>query len=521
VAAGLDRSGPEAFQDLDGAFAIAAFDKATNRVLLARDRLGQRPLYFARAADGWVFASEIKGVLPFLASPVVGPKGLSEIVLYRWLADENALIDQVKSVRHSHFVELEIDRSEYEQRAHWSLSFSLAEDHSTVESWADRIDNALQGYFAGLRSRFDAIGIFLSSGIDSALLASYAARSGFRHLHAYTACFEGDEAEVGAARGLADDLGIRFHPVLVTDERVVDRFVGTLWRSEYIPRQLSIFAYDELLRASSADVPVVLDGNGADCLGGPGEARRLRQHQRRRQYLRAIPWSVRRILGQALTKMRASDRAARFAALLTIPAGEFLRTLDQIEHRPDGKRAFPGLLRDFRYADWYYDATLPLTEQFQRLHLNTFITSPHYFLDRLSRPRQIAVEFPFVSSGLIDASVARPARLVAGRETKPALRALASRHLPESWLLRPKEGFPTPALRWTRRIHDRYGSVLRDARTRDRGLIDPDVLSGLDPSLDWEAMWTALGLEYFCRLFVDGEAVESLSCDDRRRGRLT
>lgn len=503
--------GAEGFADMEGSFAGVIVNRSERQVLLFRDKFGSRPLYYTQVESGWAVSSELKALTPFRSSPSIDPTACSESVSYRWLVGQHSLMRDVSAVTPSCFVRLPED-GRAQEKPYWRLRFQPQSGPSDIKLWTDRLDAALTEHFKGLRSRHREMGVFLSGGLDSALLAHYAARSDFEKVTAFTARCEGHHPELEAARFVADKLAIPLEEVEVQDNFVTEFLPKLVWRMDEVPRHFNSFAVHKLCQAAQPKVDVVLHGQAADALFGSNGYLLLTRFSEKQGRLSSIPPAIRRLLGKGLQQVpNLRGKLERLSEYLRLTPEEFMLGINRITFSPQGART---LLRsgveqarpNTGFLQLFQETDLPLGEQFQKLNLYTFCHSHLAYLDRLSAPQGLRIAMPFLSREVLEVSTRVPAALkLDGGQTKPIIKRLGCRFFPESYVYGKKMGFPTPAQRWVRLLKDRWGGLVAGGLAAEAGLVDDHAFAELDSDRDTEAIWTVLCLEIFLRLFVQGD----------------
>ena len=159
-----------------------------------------------------------------------------------------------------------------------------------------------------------------------------------------------------------------------------------------------------------------------------------------------------------------------------------------------------------RSVERFYDPLESATERFQRFDLYTFNQTHTQVFDRLGAPYGISVTSPFLAPEIVDVAEKLPSRLKAdGRIAKPVLKTLAARFFPKEWIYRQHQGFPTPTSRWLEGPLSSWRHALSDERMASRGVMNVAAIRAGDADRNYEAIWTAMTLELFCRQFIDGE----------------
>ena len=499
--------GDEVFAQFIGSFALVIVVRDTNEVILARDRFGTRPLFYAAVSAGWAWASEIKCLCPLLGRVALDQEGLKQAIRYRYMVGET-LIEGVVQVLPACFVRLAPEKQPVETQ-YWKFEFQLSAARHGLDFWADRMDSALDETFTRLRSKYCDIGILLSGGVDSSILALKASQGGFRTCVALTAKWPGENPELEWAAAVARHIGIT-HQILEFDESSLkDTFPWLIWRMEEPPRHYNSFVLARLFEAASTSVQALLNGHAADALFGPQASIDIDTFRRRQAQLRVIPQSLRMALSERLPA-RASLRITRLKRYLQLDEHEFAKTFFRINYGGLGKsifgRHFDSANLHSRALERFYDPRDAAQERFQRFDLYTFNQSHLTVFDRLSAPLGIPVELPFLSPEIVELASQLPSRFKAdGDMAKPVLKVLAARYFPRDWIYRKKQGFPTQTSRWLGGLLSHWTSMLTDERTSSRDIVDLPTLHAAQVGRDDEAIWTAMSLEVFCRQFIDGD----------------
>jgi asparagine synthase (glutamine-hydrolysing) len=503
------RDGNAIFGRFTGSFALVIVTRSTGQVILVRDRFGTRPLFYAATRTGWTWASEIKCLTPLLDRVMPDQEGLRQSLHYRYTTGGETLITGVSQVLPACFVLLAPDQRPVEI-SYWKLEFRPSLEHQDLGHWADRTESALDAYFARLRGEYRDIGILLSGGVDSSLLALKASRAGFRSCVALTAKWPGENPELEAATAVARHIGIEHHVVEIDDSSFKEAFPWLVWRMEELPRHINSLVLARLFEAASLHCDALLNGHTADVLFGPQMSIAIDTFRRRKDQLKFIPRFARLAVARQLSAID-NDRVARLKRYLQLDLHEYMASAFRIDFGGLAETIFASQFTDTatgrRGLDQFYDPHIAPTERFQRFDLYTFNQSQMTVYDRLSAPLGINVLMPFVSPEVVDVAVELPSPLkFTGDTAKPVLKAVAARYFPRQWIYRKKQGFPTQTARWLGGALGDWRGMLTGQRATSRGILDFAALETARVGRDDEAIWTAISLEMFFRQFIDGEA---------------
>lgn len=259
------RWGAACLPRLNGGFAFAVYDREQGELVLARDRCGKRPLFFARHGDGLLFASEMKS---FLQVPGFrfehDPQQLASIVATWTPLPEQTGFVGIRSVAMGHW--LRATAAGIEQHRYHSLRFEptvpVGSEAEALELIRDRLRRSVE-----LRLRSDVeVGVNVSGGIDSAIVALLAQEASAHPLSTFSVEFEDAQYDESPQQhDMAQRLGSRHHAVKIRHRDIVDHFPAAAWHAE-MPAFRSAFVPMYLLarRTREAGIKVVLSGEGAD-----------------------------------------------------------------------------------------------------------------------------------------------------------------------------------------------------------------------------------------------------------------
>jgi asparagine synthase (glutamine-hydrolysing) len=337
--------GERALERLVGMFAIAIWDTTRGRLFLARDRLGIKPLYYAPRGEVFLFASELKALLAHPACP----REFAWEDLHRLPGRPPTYVRGVESLPGGHFLVLEAGQVRVAQ--YWSLEPSLcaadeglpADDY--VSRYADLLEDSVR-----LRLMSDVpVGLFLSGGLDSSVLAGIAAAAG-APLPCFTIVERGSWAcgDAQAAADLAAHVGAPFHPVLF-DHRTIGADLGLcletfeyfVWLMEVPTFTLEFLFKHELHRFARAAVPglkVMLNGQGADEFSGGYSNSAWEPHAGWDDYVRRTVVPERRTL--RLGRLRVPDLLAPLLAPDALGAVDAAPFRDDMRYRLHTLQAF-------------------------------------------------------------------------------------------------------------------------------------------------------------------------------------
>lgn len=453
-----EEEGPRCLERLNGMFALALWDRKARRLLLARDRIGIKPLHYWEAPGRLVFASELKALL---AHPEV-PRVLDRAALDRYLSFEyvpapDTIFAGVHKLPPAHYLVWEEGRSR--RHRYWSVEY-LPDPSRSRRDWEEALLEELR---ASVRRRLMSdvpLGAFLSGGLDSSTVVALMAEEAAGPVKTF--CIGFDEAsfdESGHARRVAQHLGTRHHEQILSPQQVL-QLIPSVW--EFLDEPLgdaSIIPTLLLARFAREHVKVSLSGDGGDELlaGYPTYAA-----AHLAEALRRAPAPVRTALRAAAARLPVSTanwsfdfRLKRFAERLLYPPEE--RNLLWVgSFSPEEKgRIYGPELRGISPASTF--APLERLERKGHLTNRLLYLDLHFYLaddllvklDRASMAASLEARVPFLDHRLVELLARVPPELkLQGLRTKALLRSAMRGRLPAGILRRPKKGFGIPVARW-------------------------------------------------------------------------
>lgn len=480
--------GEGCFARLNGMFALAIWDARTRRLVLARDRFGQKPLHWAIDARGRiVFGSEIKAVL---ASGDVQPR-LSRQFLHEYLFYGNSLWDRtafegIQRLQAGTYAVVENGRIRHER--YWDIR-SLPERAGSLEEHTveirDRLEAAVQRHLIA-----DVpVAVFLSGGIDSSAIATFAARAAGERLRTFTAGFDqgGDIDERPRARRLAESLGTEHSELYVRVGDLRD-VLETLVRAHDEPfaDAANVPLYLLCRELMQQDVKVVLQGDGGDEIFAGYRRYNVLQHQ---WFWRALASPGAAALG-LLPESPLRQRGLRFLNLFAERDASLrmARLLTLEDEEPGPTRVLSATGRELLVGTDPYAAYREVGPAFDSLdavqamlYTDCLLLLPDTFLNKVDRPTMacsIEVRVPFLDNELTDYALPVPSRFKVRRFQKKFLLRRALRGvIPDEILDGPKRGLEVPYKRWLRTdLYDYACEVLLDPASDVAGLLDRPVV---------------------------------------------
>jgi asparagine synthase (glutamine-hydrolysing) len=538
-------------QHLDGDFAIAIWDANENRLVLARDRVGVKPLYYAANGGRLIFASEIKAILEH---PAVS-RDIDEEALYHYLTflttpAPMTLFAGIQKLPAGCLLTCDA-RGEIRVTRYWDAIVPQAEAALLADE--EQVSAHLLGLLnQSIEKRMMSdvpFGVFLSGGVDSTANVALMARLMDRPVRTYTVGFRDnpEQNEINEARDMAREYATDHHEVLITQQELIDFLPDLIFhQDEPIADPVCVPLYYVAKLARDSGTTVVQVGEGSDELfcGYEDYKRYLRLYDRAWRHLSRLPRVVRRAgasAGQSLLRRMADgmpsrwhkmapDLLRRLAAdeplfwsgafvfdevykqqLFTDAAMERLARQDAFDGNPSSLAVVRADLERLFKAK-------PQADQLeQMIYLDLKLRLPELLLmrvDKMTMANSVEARVPFLDHKLVEFAMSLPRRLkLRDGETKYILKRALKGVIPDRVIHRRKQGFGAPINQW---MLDHMGSfverTLMHSPLRARGLFDYDFIARLlaehrTGRVNYSFfLWSLLNLSLWYERWIDGSA---------------
>jgi len=431
---------------LHGMFAFALYDRERQRLVLGRDRLGIKPLFYALLPDRLVFGSEIKAILPLLPkTPEIDPEAFSQFLHNHCSLGGSTLFAGIRRVAPGELIEVDANLN-LTRRTYWSALQVTPREIGCAEA-AEEFD-ALFREVMKEHVRSDVpYGLFLSGGNDSAILLAMLGRWQTQPVRTFSIGYV-DAAmkdELGDAERIATLCGSRHTSIRVERSALFRRIPHTVWAADDLMRDYASLPTSALSEAAGKELKVVFTGEGGDeAFGG---YRRYRQPR--------PVWWLRNLLAPGTGGFRTRSEWWRTRSQRLL--GSTLATQSQLFRTPylnawQQAPSFWTHLQHCQYTDLVTD--LP----------NSLLVK----VDRMMMGFALEGRVPFLDHRVVEFGLSLPDRLkIRAGQPKFVLRQWAERLLPKDHLYRKKRGFTVPARQW---LSGDFLDALEPKLTRNRAV---------------------------------------------------
>ena len=515
-------------QKLNGMYAFALWDGRSRELIVARDRIGIKPLYYHLDDKAFSFASEAKCLFPAGVRAALNRDALPAYLSLGYVPAPHTLFTDIYKLPVSSVAVVKDRRLKLHR--YWALPTAI-DNYPSEGEWMERVRAQLDASVAMQMVSDVPLGAFLSGGVDSSAVVASMAKHATGPVKTYAIGFDGDAAsryynELPYARQVAERFGTEHHEILVRPE-VAELLPRLLWHLDE-PISDSAFLTTYLVAEfARREVTVILSGVGGDELFG-GYRRYLgEQYAGRYQRLPGVARSVLR----SIAKHLPADRHSRWLDVARLARGFILSAELPFEERyrsyvqmfaPDGIAAL---------CDGGKRGADPIAEAFAQadsgdflnrlLHVDSLTQLPDDLLlltDKMSMSVSLECRVPLLDHQLVELAARMPASIkMRGGKLKHLLKQALRGTLPDEILYRRKRGFGAPMGAWLRgQLLPLMQQILSPESIKARDLFNPQAVQQvMDEHMAQQADHTdhlqaLMNLELWCRLFLDGQSVEQL-----------
>jgi len=502
---------------LRGMFAFAIWDSNKRILLLARDRVGIKPLYYLQNSGGLSFASEIKAILqePGIRKEL-NYASLDRFLTYFYLPGSDTLISGIQKLDPGHYLIVKTDGTITKQQ-YWNIRFTEA-SHLGMKEAEDHLLNLLKETLDLHLISDVPVGFLLSGGIDSTMLVGMTRELSDRKFYSFTVGFAdaGVVDERFYARIAAKRFNTEHHEMTFTAKDFLSFLPSYVWHMEEPVCEPPAIALYYVSKLAKEYVKVLISGEGGDeAFAGYQTYRNLVWFERIKKLLGPAKGPVSKILSWPPIKRRLPDKIVNYLPKLTIPldAYYYSRTSSPFTYFNEVFKQY--YTPDFVQAINRAASSLP-TDDFLRqsagmcdlnrmLYVDTKSWLPDDLLikaDKVTMANSVELRVPLLDHKVLEfAASLPPSYKLRGIETKHILRNMFKKNIPAEILHRKKVGFPVPYNSWLRtELKQSVYDILLDGKTLSRGIFSRQGVTNL---VDLFMKGAPLGPEVFSLLVLE------------------
>jgi asparagine synthase (glutamine-hydrolysing) len=478
--------GEDCVKHLDGMFAFCVYDIARQKLFIARDRMGIKPLYYSLSSRAFTFASNTQALLTQNIDESINPIALQQqLSLHGVVPAPNTIINGIRKVKPATAISIE-SKGEWRERTYWK---PLAERSNGEISDDDYIERTRELLTLAVAKRISAtdvpIGVLLSGGLDSSLIVALLNEVGHKNIRTFSIGFEDIEDEAGSEFEFSDQIVEKFNTnhnkYIVKNEEVLPRlFEAVSNMAEPMVGQDAV-AFYLLSEKVSRHVKVVLSGQGAD------------------EVFAGYFWYPRMAQEQG-------NEIERFTKhYVDRPHEEFLQTVMSNYHGPNHTNKW--LTKEFSKSGAKTFMDKVLRTDITRL----IVDDPVKRVDNMTMAWGLEARVPFMDTDLVEWALKMPASLKMKGEGKFPLKKIARDLLPASVINRKKGYFPMPALKYVQGEYLEFMSdILTSNACTNRGIFNQKYVNDVINSprsymtaLNGSRLWHLALLEFWMQINID------------------
>jgi asparagine synthase (glutamine-hydrolysing) len=526
--------GERCIEKLRGMFALAIWDEKQRSLLLARDRVGIKPLYYYLSDDCLIFGSEIKAILADPGvQPEVRPEMIDRFLSFYYAPGDDTLFRGIQKLAPASYLVLKHGKATV--RKYWDLNFTPSS--LSFRQASDQLEKILEESVSLHMISDVPVGLLLSGGLDSTAVLGFATETTDYRLSSYTLGFDapGVIDERPYARLAADTYGAEHHEITITPDEFRNFLPKYVWHMEEPVCEAPAIALYYVSKLAKDYVKVLLSGEGGDeAFAGYQNYRSILWLERLKQVLGPMRGPVAGAMEQ-LNRLLHHEKIAKFAPLLNTPFDGYYysRTSSPLcfFNSPHRHRVYTSELMERTDREVSLQVVRDLLENVsgrdvvaKMLYIDTKTWLPDDLLlkaDKMTMANSVELRVPLLDHELLEFAASLPSHFkVHGFTTKYIAKKVLEKRVPRPIVKRRKAGFPVPYASWLRtEMKDWLFDLLLDSRTINRGyfrrigmeeLLTENAATG---RYSKEVFSLAI-LELWHRAFLPGAGSLELSADD-------
>jgi len=509
---GYEEWGEDIFQKLNGAFSVAIWDSHKERLILARDRIGEKPLFYLDRNGSVIFASDIKSILTYAGNLEIDNAAIDCYLTHICVPQAHSIFKGIKKVKPAHY--MVFDKNTTETVRYWQLSFR-SNVNKKRRACLDDIDAILRSSVKKRLTSDVPLGAFLSGGVDSSMIVALMSELSSGKVKTFSVGFNNEQFnELPYAKKVAEKYGTD-HQEIILEPDFLSNLPELVWQYGEPFADSSALPSYFISKVAREHIKVAIVGDGGDeSFAGYSRTLRIFHYEKYGWLLSRLPINMakeyRRIAEIGVRKYYKNLMG--FNQYRTeLYSSKFMSLLG--EHSPD------------HIYEGFYDQADGDTETDRVLFIdiNTILPDDYQVkMDIASMSNSLEVRAPFLDYKLIEYMASIPINhKMKYRQPKYLLKKLAERYIPRENIYRKKSGFAVPIGEWFKKglNPDIYRIILsKKAINRNyfnydyvRHVLDDHIKGAQDHS---HRIWALLWLELWHRMFIDRDLYRTSSLQD-------
>jgi len=470
--------GESCVEHFRGMFAIALYDRKRRKLILIRDRLGIKPLYYSLDPERLVFASEVKPIIEALGrKPEVNRKALDFYISVGYVPGESTLFDGIRKLAPGHMLIAEDGRCDIHR--YWDLEDTEQQQLPGTEA-ADRFSELL-AESVKLRMISDVpIGAFLSGGVDSSVIVGMMSQLSSEKVKTFSVGYEDDEesSELGYASIVAKHFDTDHHEYILKPLDFFESIDLLLEHAEEPIVESAAVALLQLSHLAKEEVTVILSGEGGDeILAGYPLHQTMPKIDSMHSIVRHVPAFFRRMAGYCLG---GNEKLSKYWDWAEMPIEARYQSISNDVTLSIKRKMY----RDESLLEAHQSTSAYFRHLYDHLQKGTSLRKMTYSdikswlpddllvkADKMTMAASLELRVPFLDHKLVEFSTALPdSYRLNGNQGKFLLKKYAESLLPERIIYRKKRGFPVPISTWFRNeLYEKTAEIMLDSSSVNRG----------------------------------------------------
>lgn len=513
---------------LRGMFSFALWDNNKRNLLLARDRVGIKPLYYCLTDNNLIFASEVKAILtdPYVKREV-NFNGIDNFLTYYYPPGDETLFKNIYKLSPGHYLTVKNGKTEIKE--YWDLCFPAVRPSQDFKGSISQLKVLIKETVKDHMISDVPVGLLLSGGVDSSALLSLAVNESGQDISTFTVGFEGEgfADERPYARLAAERFGAKHYEMTISSKDFMEFLPKYIWHMEEPVCEPPAIALYYVSKLAGNYVKVLLSGEGGDeAFAGYPNYRNIVWLERLKNILGPSNMTVATILSK-LSYLSAFRKLRKYTSLMKLPLEKYYYS------RTSGPFNFFNLHANELYTNEFsnfvkkeqsidnslnfFRNTRSLDNLAKMLYIDTKTWLPDDLLikaDKMTMANSIELRVPFLDHKVLEFAASIPSNYkLKGFTTKYILKETIKDDVPKEILNRKKTGFPVPYESWLRNdLKDFVIDILMDKKTIARGYFDEKtILQIVNDNVKFgiyaKEVFSLIILELWHRVFIEAETV--------------
>ncbi|MFA5145946.1 MAG: asparagine synthase (glutamine-hydrolyzing) [Candidatus Omnitrophota bacterium] len=510
--------GPDCVKKLHGMFAFAIWDKRSKHLMLARDRVGKKPLYFYRDDNVFLFASEIKAILKTgIVRAKVHKPVLDFYLSLGYTPGPETVFENIFKLEPAHYM-LMSENGKTDTRGYWDIAQMEPIDISFEDAREKTKNLLVKSVEMRLMSEVP-LGVFLSGGLDSSAIVALMSDILGKTVQTFSVGYKdvGNMSELGFANIVASRFNTQHHEFILTPEDLFSSIDTLLEHSgEPIVESAAIALY-KLASLAKPHATVLLSGEGSDeIFAGYSLYSKMYRIESMRRFLRFVPFCF---IAKAMVCMSKQEKMCKYFEWMAEPFERRYRSVSYDLTESIKNRMYSPALKnvvDKRQSDYFaglHDRVSGKSMLSKMLYIDTKSWLAEDILlksDRMTMAASVELRAPFLDHELIEFVTSLPdSYKLNGAIGKHILKEAMKDLLPEKVINRKKMGFPVPLSAWFGgALYDNAKSLLTEKRTLERGYFNRAYIDTLFENIKknedlGRRIFSFVTLELWHRKYID------------------